>query len=117
MAEEDPKPPDLKALGTKVVTGAVGKAFETRERATRVQTAALGALNMPTADDVDRLTRRVRDVSQRLERVEDSVDASSTKLDRLSELERRLLAIEASLRRIEMALTPEDPPDSQDMER
>src|ERR1700761_2019413 len=84
---------DLKSLGTKVVTSAVGKAFETRERATRVQTAALGALNMPTADDVDRLTRRVRDVSQRLERVEDDVAASTTKLERLAEIERRLSGI------------------------
>ncbi len=114
---DDPKPPDLKALGTKVVTNAVGKAFETRERASRVQTAALAALNMPTADDLQRLTRRVRDVSQRLERVEDSVDGAGTKLDRLTALEQRLSAIEASLPRIEAGLAPEDPLDTLDTER
>ncbi len=108
---------DLKSLGAKAVTSAVGKAFETRERASRVQTAALGALNMPTADDVDRLTRRIRDVSQRLERVEDGVDGTGSKLERLSDVERRLSGIEASLRRIEAALMPSDPPDMQDMER
>ena len=108
---------DLKSLGAKAVTSAVGKAFETRERASRVQTAALGALNMPTADDVERVTRRIRDVSQRLERVEDGVDGTGSKLERLADVERRLSAIEASLRRIEAVLTPADPPDTQDMER
>ncbi len=108
---------DLKSLGAKAVTSAVGKAFETRERASRVQTAALGALNMPTADDLDRLTRRIRDLSQRLERVEDGVDGNGSKLERLADVERRLSVIEASLRRIEAVLTPGDPPDMHDMER
>jgi predicted nucleic acid-binding Zn-ribbon protein len=114
---DDPKPPDLKALGAKAVASAVGKAFETRERASRAQTAALGALNLPTADDVQRLTRRIRDVSQRIEHLEDGVDAADTKLERLAALERRLTAIEASLQRIEAVLMPQDPPDYLDTER
>lgn len=98
---------DLKTVGTKVVTSAVGAAFQARERANRAQTAALEVLNLPTADDVQRLTRRVRDISQRLERVEDGVDGAGTKLDRLAELERRLSAIEAALARIEEAVLPD----------
>jgi predicted nucleic acid-binding Zn-ribbon protein len=97
---------DLKTLSTKVVSGAVGAAFQARDRATRAQTAALEVLNLPTADDVQRLTRRVRDISQRLERVEDGVDGTGTKLDRLAELERRLSVIEAALVRIEAAVLP-----------
>lgn len=108
---------DLKTMGTKAVTNAVGAAFQARERATRVQTAALEVLNMPTADDVQRLTRRVRDISQRLERVEDGVDAAGAKLERLAELERRLGAIEAALQRVEKALAPAEPLDDLDTER
>ena len=34
----------------------------------------MGALNIPSAADVERLTRRLRSVSQRLEGIEDSLD-------------------------------------------
>lgn len=34
----------------------------------------MGALNLPSAADIERLTRRVRSVSQRLEGIEDGVD-------------------------------------------
>ena len=34
----------------------------------------MGALNLPSAGDLERLTRRVRSVSQRLEGVEDALD-------------------------------------------
>ena len=54
-------------LENPVVTGALSRAFETRERAMRAQEVAMGALNLPSAGDVERLTRRVRSVSQRLE--------------------------------------------------
>lgn len=40
----------------------------------------MGALNIPSAADVERLTRRVRSVSQRLEGIEDGVDRLGTKL-------------------------------------
>jgi len=57
-----------------VVTGAVTRVFEARERAVQVQEAALGALNIPSAADVERVTRRLRSVSQRLESIEDTLD-------------------------------------------
>ena len=34
----------------------------------------MGALNIPSAADIERLTRRLRSVSQRLEGIEDSLD-------------------------------------------
>lgn len=34
----------------------------------------MGALNIPSAADVERLTRRLRSVSQRLEGIEDALD-------------------------------------------
>jgi hypothetical protein len=54
---------------------ALGKALGAGERAAQAQRAALGALDVPSAGDVERLSRRVRALSDRLEAVEDAVDA------------------------------------------
>src|SRR5512143_1896565 len=61
-------------LESPVVSGALAAAFETRERAVRAQEVAMGALNLPSASDLERLTRRLRGVSQRLEGIEDALD-------------------------------------------
>lgn len=61
-------------LENPLVNGAIARAFEAREKASQAQEAAFGALNIPTAADIERLTRRVRSVSQRLEGIEDAVD-------------------------------------------
>ena len=57
-----------------VVSGAIGRALEAREKAVLAQEAAMGALNLPSAADIERLTRRLRSVSQRLEGIEDALD-------------------------------------------
>lgn len=61
---------------------ALTRAFEARERAVQVQQTAMGALNLPSAADIERLTRRVRSVSHRLEALEDRLDEIIDKLDR-----------------------------------
>src|SRR5690349_22969934 len=61
-------------LENPVVNGALTRAFEAREKAAQAQEVAMGALNLPSAADLERLTRRVRSVSQRLEGIEDGVD-------------------------------------------
>ena len=50
-----------------VVNAALARAFEAREKAVQAQEAAMGALGIPSAADIERLTRRLRSVSQRLE--------------------------------------------------
>src|SRR5947207_13084708 len=60
--------------GNPLVTGALQRAFEAREKAVAAQNVAMGALNIPSAADIERLTRRVRSVSQRLEAIEDTLD-------------------------------------------
>jgi len=93
-------------LENPVVSGALTRAFETRERAVRAQEAAMGALNLPSASDLERLTRRIRSVSQRLEGIEDGLDRLDERLGRsdgVGALEQRLAAIEASLERLEKA--------------
>jgi hypothetical protein len=49
-------------------------AFGARERASQAGASAIRNLNLPTGNDVDRLTRRLRAVSERLETVEDTLD-------------------------------------------
>jgi len=93
-------------LENPVVSGALSAALETRERAMRAQEVALGALNLPSASDLERLTRRLRSVSQRLEGVEDALDRVEQRLESLGggPLEQRLGEIEQALERIEAAL-------------
>ena len=70
-------------LENPVVSGALTAALQTRERAMHAQEAALNALNLPSASDLERLTRRLRSVSQRLEGIEDGLDRVEQKLSRL----------------------------------
>lgn len=67
-------------LDNPVVSGALARAFEAREKASQAQGVAMGALNLPSANDVERLTRRIRSLGQRLDGIEDSVDAVNDRL-------------------------------------
>jgi hypothetical protein len=49
-------------------------ALGARERASQASASAIRNLNLPTGNDVDRLARRLRAVSERLETVEDTLD-------------------------------------------
>jgi CRP-like cAMP-binding protein len=94
-------------LDNPAISRALSKAFETRERAMRAQEAAMGALNLPSASDLERLTRRLRGVSQRLEGIEDGLDRLEQRIEGLgsaSSIEQRLTAIEELLGRIEAAI-------------
>jgi chromosome segregation ATPase len=95
-------------LENPVVTRALSAAFETRQRATRAQEVAMGALNLPSAGDLERLTRRLRSVSQRLEAIEDGLDRLDQRLEKLTTtgaLDERLTAIEETMARIETSLS------------
>ena len=89
-------------LESPLVHSAVARAFNARERAVQAQEATMGALNLPSAADLERLTRRVRSVSQRLEGIEDGVDRLDERLAALpgSAIEDRLGAIDASLAKL-----------------
>ena len=70
-------------VGNPVLGAAMSRAFEAREKAVQAQEAAMGALGIPSAADVERLTRRLRSVSQRIEGVEDGVDRLDARLERI----------------------------------
>jgi hypothetical protein len=61
-------------LDNPILTGAIGRAFDVREKAAQAQELAMGALNLPSASDIERLTRRLRSFSQRIEGIEDGID-------------------------------------------
>src|SRR6201996_9705468 len=70
-------------LENPMVAGALSRAFETRERAVRAQEVAMGALNLPSASDLERLTRRIRSVYQALEGIEDGLARLDERLGRV----------------------------------
>jgi len=87
-------------LESPLVSGALSRAFEAREKAAAAQEVAMGALNLPSAGDLERLTRRVRSVSQRLEGVEDALDRIDERVGSLgggAALQQRLASIEGQL--------------------
>jgi CRP-like cAMP-binding protein len=95
-------------LENPLVNGAISRAFEARERASQAQEAAMGALNIPSAADIERLTRRLRNVSQRLEGIEDGVDRLDRRIaafkaddaNPLAGVDQRLGAIERQLAKL-----------------
>jgi hypothetical protein len=105
-----------KALGelleNPLLHGAIGRAFDAREKAAQAQEIAMGALNLPSAADIERLTRRLRSVSHRLEGIEDGVDRLDRTLspggveERLSAIEAQLRTLMGRLERPELPATP-----------
>ena len=101
-------------LKSPFVSGTLTAAFDARERATRAQELAMSALNLPSASDVDRLTRRLRSVSQRIEGLEEGLDRISDRLDnsrqtasleqRMEKMEKRLASIDRTLTRLDKKL-------------
>ena len=97
-------------LENPVVNAAIGRAMDAREKAMQAQQVAMGALNIPSASDIERLTRRVRSVSQRLEGIEDGVDRLDRRVqdiaagggigDRLAAIEEQLAQVTRELAEI-----------------
>ncbi|HVR05691.1 MAG TPA: hypothetical protein VMS02_06585 [Solirubrobacteraceae bacterium] len=83
-------------LDNPLLNGALGRAADAREKATQAQEVAMGALNLPSAADMERLTRRLRSVSLRLEGIEDGVHRLGRVLPGQA-IDTRLAAIEQQL--------------------
>lgn len=72
-------------LENPLINSAITRAFTAREKAVQAQEAAMGALNLPSAADIERLTRRLRTVGTRLEGIEEALDRLQDGVDALSE--------------------------------
>jgi CRP-like cAMP-binding protein len=104
-------------IGNPIINGALARAFEARERAVQAQEAAMGALGIPSAADIERVTRRLRSVSQRLEGIEDALDRLEERAaapagddERLAAIEARLDDISRDLASLRESVAPGDEP-------
>jgi hypothetical protein len=112
-------------IANPVINGALTRAFEAREKAVQAQEVAMGALNIPTAADIERVTRRLRSVSQRLEGIEDAIDRLEDRLagvaggegERVIGLEERLEEIARDLAALRETLAPSEEPVPRAQER
>ena len=113
-------------ISNPVINGAIARAFEAREKAVQAQEAAMGALNLPSAADIERVTRRLRSLSQRLEGIEDAIDrldervagaGKSSSDDRLGRIESRLDEITRDIAALATLLAPGGEPMPRAQER
>jgi chromosome segregation ATPase len=111
-------------IANPVVNGAIARAFDAREKAVQAQEAAMGALNLPSAADVERVTRRLRSLSQRLEGIEDSIDRLEERLaaagggqESLARVEQRLDEIARDLAALREQVSPSGSPVPRAQER
>ena len=113
-------------ISNPVVNGAISRAFDAREKAIQAQVTAMGALNLPSAADIERVTRRLRSLSQRLEGIEDAIDrleerveiaSRSADRDRIASVEERLDEIARDIAAVRAAVAPHDEPMPRAQER
>jgi hypothetical protein len=67
-------------LENPILNQALAAALGAGEKAVHAQRSAMGALNLPSAADVERLERRVRAISERVEAIEDRLDEVAREL-------------------------------------
>ena len=113
-------------IANPVVNGALTRAFEAREKAVQAQETAMGMLNIPSAADIERVTRRLRSLSQRLEGIEDAIDRLEERLagataaagdGQTAAIEERLEEIARDVAALREAVAPEDEPVPRAQER
>jgi chromosome segregation ATPase len=113
-------------ISNPVINAAVARACEAREKAAQAQEVAMGALNLPSAADIERVTRRLRSLSQRLEGIEDALDRLDDRVgapaggagdDRLGRIESRLDEITRDIAALAQLLAPGGEPMPRAQER
>jgi hypothetical protein len=92
-------------LENPMVNSMLAAALDARGRAAQAQEIAMEFMNLPSAAQIERLTRRVRSVAQRLESIEDTLSRVEESL-RAAPSPARLDAVERRLDRL-LALVEE----------
>lgn len=62
---------------------AVGRALGAGEKASQAQKATLGAFDVASKGDLDRLSKRIRSLADRIEQLEDELDEQRRELETL----------------------------------
>ena len=87
-------------LENPVINSALQRALGARDKVAQAQESAMEALNIPSASNLDKIARRLRSISQRLDEMEDGVEKLDRRLASTSDagkLTERLERIESRL--------------------
>jgi predicted RNase H-like nuclease (RuvC/YqgF family) len=91
-------------LENPVINSALQRAFGAREFMAQAQEQAMDALNIPSATNLDKLARRMRSMSQRLEEIEDGLERLDRRVEAIADETRKVERGEERLDRIETQL-------------
>jgi DNA repair exonuclease SbcCD ATPase subunit len=89
-------------LANPLINSALQGALSAREKVAQAQESAMDALNLPSASNLDKLSRKLRAISQRLDEIEDGVERLDRRLEgspaaQQSKLIERLERVDARL--------------------
>jgi hypothetical protein len=89
-------------LENPLINSALQRALGARDKVAQAQESAMDALNIPSASNLDKVARRLRSISQRLDEMEDGVERLDRRLGSASDsgaskLNERLERIESRL--------------------
>lgn len=93
-------------IDSQALHNALAAAFGAREKAIEAQQAAMSALNLSSATDLERLERRLRSFSERLEDVEEQIDELGRQIGALRRESERNGAGEKPKKAPKVAKTP-----------
>jgi CRP-like cAMP-binding protein len=71
-------------LENPLVNSALQTAFSAREKMAQAQESAMDALNIPSASNIEKLARRLRSISQRLDEIEDGLERLENRINAVS---------------------------------
>jgi DNA repair exonuclease SbcCD ATPase subunit len=91
-------------LENPMINSALQTAFSARERVAQAQETAMEALNLPSASNLEKLARRMRSVSQRLDEIEDSIERIERRLGSASEAGSERTRLTERLERVDSRL-------------
>ena len=109
-------------LENPLINSALQRALGARDKVAQAQESAMEALNIPSASNLDKIARRLRSISQRIDEVEDGVErldrrlapmadsgSSGAKLaERLDRIESRLDDLSRDVAALRRELAPGD---------
>jgi DNA repair ATPase RecN len=91
-------------LENSVINAALQQAFTAREKMAQAQETAMEALNLPSASNLDKLARRLRAVSQRLDQIEEGVERLDRRIEAAAEASKAPTELTERLDRLDFRL-------------